>query len=126
MPETNEFRALKDKCTEYHTKVDSLMRAIYGNGQPGLIDEVADIKSDGKSFRAVWEQREKDKMKYDDHSAARQKWLMGLAGLILALLAFFGISARLTHTAVVSVDKPAVTAQNKGITHAGADLSPQE
>ena len=97
---------------------------INGNGKPGLKDDVAEVKSDQKSFADRWIQREEDKKLYDNHASNRQKFLISLALLILALLAFFGIQARLSHSAFVSVDNPSVTAQN-GSQHAGDSEIPR-
>ena len=123
MPET-DLAQFKRECAAYHTKVDMLMKAIYGNGQPGLVDEFKDHKGFVRSFYDRWDQREKDKMKYDDEQKWRTTTLISLAVLILGLLAFFGIRAQINHTAFVSVDTPSALAQNS-TQNAGANLKPE-
>lgn len=118
MPDTYNRTTQIEKDAEYRSKVDMLMKTIYGNGQPGLIDEVAETKSALKSFYDRWFQREEDKKQYDNRSSARQMILLGLATLILGLLAFFGIRAQIDRAhAFISMDKQTQQAEN-GTTHA--------
>jgi hypothetical protein len=78
-------------------KMQDILKLLHGNGQPGLISKVNNHQGAFNEFIAAWKQRVEDEKIYDDRAEreryeqkktfnARMNILIGIAGIILALV----------------------------------------
>lgn len=61
-------------------------KILEGNGKPGLIQQVQENENVFEKFMAVWESREKDKMKFDDRQEKKFNRLITIIGLFVAVM----------------------------------------
>jgi hypothetical protein len=78
-------------------KMERILKILDDNGQPGLVSKFNRHQNAFERFMAVWEAREHDKCLFDDRQErerieesksfhSRMNILIGLAGLILAMV----------------------------------------
>lgn len=101
---------------EWRSKVD---KAIWGNGQPGLQQNLSKHREDFTEFKSTWQERERSKIMYDDRQAKKMNRLIALlialtaiGSLIVGVLAY----EHETHHAVFTSNSQMVNASNN--THA--------
>lgn len=67
-------------------------KTLYGNGQPGLVSQLAAHRSDFNSFCAVYADREQQREKAEKRTFNRMNLIVGIVGLILtAILGIVGL-----------------------------------
>jgi hypothetical protein len=71
-------------------KMKDIVYELYGNGKPGLVKNLADHMHAMDVRWSNWDQREQDKMKYDDRQEKRAKkqlaWIVALTGIATLLV----------------------------------------
>jgi hypothetical protein len=88
---------VESRVKELEGKMERVLRLLEGNGKPGLLKEFESHKSAFGEFMAVWQSRERDKGIFDERQErarieqtktfnGRMNILIGVAGLILALV----------------------------------------
>jgi hypothetical protein len=86
-----------DQDPNIHTKVaimegqiQKMAYELWGNGKPGLVSRFSDHMHDMDVRWKMWDQREKDKMTYDDRQEKRAKnirnWIVAATGIGILLL----------------------------------------
>ena len=81
---------------------------IYGNGKPGLIDEF-------RTFRTLWTTRDEERKVYEARQERKNNLLIALGMLILAALAYFGLTPNKHQSSLFSQDSSSVYAESQNL-----------